>query len=134
MKALASGKDEDFARVYAGLELPVQNRCAWVRDAVDVIVSEPKPSGRVRAEGRPDAGRAPAVPHDRDEARADLLPRAAPRAQPVRAGPPLIPPGPFLDELKANGLVKCKLVFAQGAAARELLQSPPYHFCLQEQP
>ena len=44
MNALASGKADDCARVYAGLELPVQNRCAWVRDAVDVIVSEPKPS------------------------------------------------------------------------------------------
>jgi hypothetical protein len=40
VEALASGKAEDFDCVYAGLELPVENRCAWVRDAVDVVVSE----------------------------------------------------------------------------------------------
>jgi hypothetical protein len=134
VNALASGKPDDFARVYEGLELPVQNRCAWVRDALDVIVSEPKPSDEcvLRDDLTP-------------EERLLYLMIATKYAQVFYPVPPrvpsslvlipaLIPPGPFLDELKANGLVKCKLVFAQGSGGQKLLHSAPYHFCLHEQP
>ena len=134
VKALASGKAEDFAQVYAGLELPVQNRCAWVRDAVDVIVAEPKRSDEcVLREDLTQAERLLylmiAMKH------AQVFHPVPPRVpSPFVPLPALIPPGPFLDELKANGLVKCKLVLAQGGGSGKLFQSAPYRFCLQEQP
>jgi hypothetical protein len=135
VKALSSGKADDFAHVYAGLELPVQNRCAWVSDAVDVVVSVPKPSQEcvLRDDLTTDERLLYliiAMKH------AQVFYPAPPRATgpfAVVVPPPPIPSGPFLDELKANGLLKCALVFAQDGN-QDLLLSPPYRFCLQEHP
>jgi len=132
--ALASGKAEDFAHVYEGLELPVHDRCAWVRDAVDVIVSEPKPSDEcvLRDDLTPDERLLYLMIAMKHAQIFYPVPSRVPA--PFVLIPALIPPGPFLDELKANGLVECKLVFAQGSGGQRLLHSAPYHFCLQEQP
>jgi hypothetical protein len=134
VKALASGKADDFAEVYAGLELPVQNRCAWVRDAVDVIVSEPRRSDECVL--REDLTPAERLLYLMIAMKyAQILHPVPPRVpSPFVLVPALIPPGPFLDELKANGLVECKLVLAQGGSSPKLLHSAPYRFCLQEQP
>jgi hypothetical protein len=135
VKALASGKADDFAQIYAGLDLPVHNRCAWVQDAVDVVVSVPKPSEECVL-------RDDLTPQERllyliiAMRHAQTFSPAPPRATGpfVVVEPPTpVPPGPFFDELKANGLLKCALVFAQ-SSSQELIFSAPYEFCLQEQP
>jgi hypothetical protein len=133
VKALGSGKADDFAQVYAGLELPVHNRCAWVRDAVDVVVAEPNPSDECVL--RDDLTQGERLLYLMIAMKyAQVLYPVPPRVpSPLVLVPPPIPPGPFLDDLKAAGLVKCQLVLAQGGSQR-LLHSAPYHFCLQEQP
>ena len=132
--AIASGKPEDFARVYEGLELPVHDRCAWVRDAVEVLSFTPQPTEECHL-------RHPLTQQER--VLYFIIARRYGQLQATVATggggslfqvvPPAIPPGPFLDELKANGLVDCKLVFAQ-SGGQQLMMSPPYHFCVQELP
>jgi hypothetical protein len=131
--AIASGKPEDFARVYDGLELPVHDRCAWVRDAVEVLSFTPKPTEECYL--KDSLTQQERLLYYIIAMRHGQLFRGLP---PVKNSlfqvlPAPILSGPFLDELKANGLVQCKLVFAQ-SGSQQLLASPPYRFCLQEQP
>ena len=132
VKALGSGKPEDFARVYEGLELPVHDRCAWVRDAVEVLSFTPLPTEECQL-------KQPLTQQERVLYFMIAMRHAQPfqvpgpgSSSPFQVVAPLLP-GPFLDELKANGLVECTLVFAR-SGSEQILVSPPYRFCLQEQP
>jgi hypothetical protein len=125
VKAIGSGKPDDFARVYEGLELPVHDRCAWVRDAIEVLSFTPQPAEECYLKSP--------LTHQEQVLVFIIAMRHGQLLLDQGSGRLRIPSGPFLDDLKANGLVDCKPVFAQSGSQR-LLVSPPYRFCLQEQP
>ncbi|MET0556713.1 MAG: hypothetical protein ABW221_26980 [Vicinamibacteria bacterium] len=131
--AIASGKAEDFAHVYEGLELPVHDRCAWVRDAIEVLSFTPKPTEECHL--KDSLTQQERVLYYMIAMRHGQLVRglAPGKSSLFQVLPAPILSGPFLDELKANGLVQCKLVFAQ-SGTEQLLVSSPYRFCLQELP
>lgn len=135
-KAFATGAPEDFANVYAGIELPVHDRCAWVRDLVDVLTLEPQYEEQCRL--RDDLSNAERIRyvmiamkygHGTFQANGSTG-STGPNLQLVSLP---IPPGPFLDELKANGLVDCQWVTVPGAGSKTVLGTP-YHWCPVEHP
>ena len=111
LESLISGDTEAFVRLIEPLEIPdfpQLGKCFWVREVVERVVVTPTgfveecwlrdnltPEERAlylqiafrHRQGRPIGGAMEVT---------------------LRAGHSVIPPGPFLDELKANGLVACE--------------------------
>ncbi len=109
--SMISGDREAFGDLHRGLDLPILNICAWVRDVVDVIV-EASASTRVcrlRTDLSPEECRRYLAIAFAFRERGELPYVAAPvgstSANPLQG--PVIPRGPFLTALEAADLVTC---------------------------
>ena len=106
-----------------GLDLPVPDKCWWVQDKLERTISSQKLEEvcRVRTiltwreawlyfgivQAHRQAGTLPTIGLDGR-----------------------VPPGPFLDDLRANGLVDCAYEWVVTTELLPIL-GKPYHFCLQ---
>jgi hypothetical protein len=119
-----------FEGLFEGIEVQVPNKCVWVADTVEKLTSK-----FVGFE-------------ERCRRRADLTldewliyvlitHKHFPPVQSDEPAPPtvtqvedlpVIPPGPYLDELKANGLVRCELA-KKYSGGISLFPGKPEKFC-----
>lgn len=124
LDSLTSGDAATFNRLIDSVDVPVLGKCFWVRDIIERIVVTP--TGFVEECWLRD---------NLTEAERRLYLEIAfrhrqgtPVAQSmevtISSGRSVIPPGPFLDELKANGLVACELRMTYDTSTTLVLSKP----------
>jgi hypothetical protein len=127
------GDARTFEGLFEGVELQVPNRCVWIADTVEKLTSTfvgLEQECRLRT----------------DLTRGELfdyiqitLKHYPPPQYVAKDGTPLpaigdvIPPGPYLDELRAHGLVNCALV-KKYSSGIFLFAGKPEKFCLLGRP
>jgi hypothetical protein len=123
---LASRDAKGFGVWVDGLDLPVPDKCWWVQDKLERTFSSQKLQEVCRlrpiltwreawlyfgiVEAHRQAGTLPAIELDGT-----------------------VPPGPFLDDLRKNGLVDCVWEWKVTSHLQPVL-GKPYQFCLQPRP
>jgi hypothetical protein len=109
--SLVADNPEPFDKLIASFEFPLLGKCLWVRDLIERVIVTP--TGFVQECWlRDDLTPAERWLYIRISLRhRQLTPMDVGVGTPtfqVLEGRTIIPPGPFLDELKANGLVICE--------------------------
>jgi hypothetical protein len=110
LNSLATQDASAFNRLIERIELPLLGKCFWVREVVERVVTTP--TGFVEECWLRDN----LTPLERllyhqiafQHSRETPTPRSMEVTFQVQNGRYIIPPGAFLDELKANGLVTCE--------------------------
>jgi hypothetical protein len=110
LESISAGDAKAFNRIINPIEIPLLGKCFWVREIIERVVSTP--TGFVtecwlRDDLTPDER----ILYFRIAFRHSRLTPVAKSMEvtlQARNGRQLIPPGAFLDELKANGLVTCE--------------------------
>ena len=120
---------EGFGRFTGDLKLPFTGKCWWAREMIDKIVES---DGR----GEECTLREDLTPAERALYRQIALKHGRPYwvvssggVHEIK-GKTVIPPGDFLNELKANKLVNCDDVPLPTISGTRQMLSPPFHFCL----
>ncbi len=105
-----SADPEAFDKILEGFDLPVLDKCFWASDVIDRVVSTPLGISE-ECWLREDLTPKETLTYIRICIRFGVnKPQPIPTGTllaTVYSGRTIIPPGPFLDELKANGLVAC---------------------------
>lgn len=127
------GDARTFEGIFEGVEVKVPNKCVWIADTVEKLTS--KFTGfeeqcRVKDNLTHDEWilyviitmrhHSPVAANEDDPATLNLV-----------GSDPVIPPGPYLDELKAHGLVHCPLVPTYHSGI-SLFPGKPERFCFQK--
>lgn len=129
MESLTGDEPRAFAELIRGVEFPGTEKCFWVREIVERVITTP--TGFVtdcylRDDLTPDERGlylSIAFRHRRE----------TPVAQSMEAtiqeytGRRVIPPGPFLEELKANNLVTCEDRMTYDTSTQLVLGRPERH-------
>jgi len=127
---LVRGDGATINRLLDGIEVPVVGKCFWLRSVVERVLSTP--TGYVTecwirdnlTQSEKMLLLLISLRHTRD--------KVAAKAMEVTLnvdGRRVVPPGEFLDELKANGLVDCaqRMTYDTGTA---LVLGPPENVCV----
>ena len=131
INSLVAGDAEAFGRIIDGVKFPTLGKCFWVWEVIERVISTP--TGFVEE---------CSLRNDLTPAEWGLYLSIAFRhrhMQPVAKtmevtlevhdGRHIIPPGAFLDELKANGLVECALRMTYDTSTT-LLPGKPERLCV----
>jgi hypothetical protein len=124
LDSLTSGDSAAFNHLIDSVDIPILGKCFWVREIVEHVVVTPvgfveecwlrdnlTPTERglyLQIASR----------HRQEKTVAKLMEVT------IQTGHAVIPPGPFLDELKANGLVTCELHMAYDASVSAIMSKP----------
>jgi len=108
LASLTGDDPRAFGRVIDGVDFPALGRCFWIREIVERVISTPRQITECSL--RENLTREErllylviAFRHRRENAVGLSMGTTLSAA----TGRPVIPPGPFLEELKANNLVNC---------------------------
>ena len=127
IESLTSGDSETFKQLTDRVNLPMLGKCFWIREVIESVMCD--------FAGFVEEWRL------RDNLTADeilIYIRIVARHRPLKkvmadltlaADPTVIPPGPFLDELKANGLVTPTNRSTWDCSIKAIL-APPEKFCI----
>ena len=120
-----------FERLFEGIDVPVRDKCVWIADTVEKLTSTYVGLGE-ECTLRDDLTRNEWIQYVlitiRHHPPTAVDPNAPPVFEVVGNGPVVIPPGAYLDELKAHGLVTCKLV-KKYSSGFFLFPGKPERFC-----
>ena len=129
LETLIDGDSKAFGRLTDSLTLPVLNKCFWLRELIEHVIVTP--AGFVEdCWLRDDLTPAELSTYLRIVVRHHQLTKLGTLASgasatvTLRDGHNVISPGPFLDELKANGLVTCKLRMTYEESIKLVLSAP----------
>lgn len=124
---LTSEKDGHFKLLTDQLDIPMLGKCVWLREIIERVVST-STGFATECWLRDDLTPAERLVYLRIAWRNMQVHRTANPVL-VRNGRTIIPPGPFLDELRANGLVHCENVPTYESSLT-LTLSRPERICL----
>ena len=123
---LATGNAAALNRLVDGVELSLFGKCFWIREIIERVVSTP--TGLVEdcwlREDLTPAERVLYLVIAFRHSRATPVAKSMQVTLQPEIGRRLIPPGPFLDELKANGLVTCELRMTYDTSTTLVLGRP----------
>ena len=128
---LATGNAAALNRLVDSVELSLVGKCFWIREIIERVVSTPTGLSEdcwVR-EDLTSAERLLYLLIAFRHSRATPVAKSMQVTLQPEIGRRLIPPGPFLDELKANGLVTCELRMTYDTSTT-LVLGRPERFCL----
>ncbi len=118
------GDARTFTAIFDGIDVPVPNKCVWISDTVEKLTST-FVGFEQQCRLRDDLTQAEWLQYVRITLR--YYP-GGPGFVVVGDGHVVIAPGPYLDELKAYGLVTCELV-KKYSSGISLFPGKPERFC-----
>jgi hypothetical protein len=124
LDSLTSGDTAAFNQLIDSVDIPILGKCFWVREIIEHVVVTP--TGLVEEcwlrDNLTPAERGLylqiAFRHRQEK------PVAKSMEVTIQTGHAVIPQGPFLDELKANGLVTCDLRMTYDTSASAVMSKP----------
>ena len=133
IKSLLADDGDTFRELLRDFEPPVLGKCFWVREIVEKIVAatEYRTVCRLRTNLTPDERQlylSLALRFRRQGAHAVFVESRDEMHLTGLVGP-VVPPGPFLETLRAQGLVVCTEEPVEGAGLQQLL-GPPARICV----
>lgn len=124
LDSLTSGDAAAFNQLIDIVDMPILGKCFWVREIIERVVVTP--AGFVEECWLRDS----LTPSERGLylqiafRHRQEKPVAQSMEVTIQTGHAVIPPGPFLDELKANGLVTCDLRMTYDTSAIAVMSKP----------
>jgi hypothetical protein len=125
------GDARTFEGLFKGIEVQVPNKCVWIADTVEKLTSTFvgfEEQCRLRDDLTPDEWIQYVLITLRHHPPTKVEDDGPPTFEVVGDGHVVIPPGPYLDDLKANGLVTCQLV-KKYSSGISLFPGKPERFC-----